>query len=211
MAGIFALLYGLIVGAGKIIDSTQNNIYLTLSKKNAIVGNKLTYWDKKGNEFYVGTDTLCKRKQDIKTGHWILIELDNRRIPTGRILYDFDKENEINNNNQERNIIEEAKERGWRYVRISNISTENNWGLYGYDIERGQKYAVNIINQKNKKLYKCRYIDDNYYFYTEPINHTKIKKYKFLEGSRNEFYISFEQYSIMTRQITNDKNWQPNI
>ena len=201
MAGLFSLIYFALVGSGAIVESAKTENYKIDSKANAIRNGSLTYTDGRGNEYFVETNTLCEKVQDKTTGHWILRELNSRRIPTGRVLYDFDKYKSLHERNELSNMIAKAKERNMRYFFVSFpckkkylSSTEC---LPGYDIEKERRY----ITYKRGDMYYCTYMKEEPTKYKESCNFTIQERYEPSDDEDDTFRISKEQYRLMRKSI----------
>lgn len=201
MAGLFSLIYFALCGAGAAADDIRTESYKSDSKKKALAEGNKTYTDGRGNEYFIETNTLCEKVQDKRTGHWILRELDDKRIPTGKVLYDFDKYAKINERNELSNMIAAAREKGMKYFLYSfdydvkYLSSKEVRS--GYDIEKEKRYIIYKYGDK----YYCSYMENEPYKYKEGCNFTVKECYAVSGNPLDTFDITKDEYKLRRMSI----------
>lgn len=202
MAGFFALLYASLGLGSMMHEDVKKTIYMNEAKEKAIENGNLTYMDGYGNEYFIKTDTLCETISDSKSGHRIIRELNRRRIPTGRVLWDYDAIKNMTSIINFENALEKAKEKGMKYFRwqFPNSGVPGTLKFTGYDIEKQKKY---IVSEFSPNSYCCYYLEDSPRKKWMP-NGVYKTYYQVLTDDENRFLINKE--SFMERSKTVDEN-----
>ena len=196
MAGFFALLYATLGLGSMAHEDIKKTVYMNDAREKAKNSGNLTYMDGRGNEYFTDTGTLCETINEPRTGHRIIRELDKRRIPTGRILWDYDAVKERVAAINFESALEIAKQKGMKYFQW-NFEHDTCCGtiqLTGYDIEQNKKYITFQIGNDYNFFYLS---DEEYTKYC--LNGVYKKYFKIIKNSG--YRLSKEDYYERIRRI----------
>lgn len=195
MAGIFALLYGLIVGAGNIANTAKNDVYMHQSQKNALAKKKDIFYDRQIKPYWTQTGEAV----DIidSNGEYIVIGKKSKKIYKNRNVENKNKKHEVFEK-----AIELAKEKNMKYFQWYFDTDYRKDCITGYEIETGKKYLIINDSIGNIKIYKLFYLNDipnkSYYtnngicYYYFPYSVTECSK-DIVECNGKEIAYGFEK------------------
>ena len=138
-----------------------------------------------------GTAVLHTANGLVRNGHRVVKSMNSKGLPTGRILYDFDREKEEKEKKEFEARIEEAIRTGHNYCKC-NFHTDTMGGYTGYEIDTHKKYVA-------RRDVSGTYF--HYYVVDEPIQRENVA------GALYYYYplvldtirvISYEEFEEMT-------------
>ena len=196
MAGFFALLYATLGLGSMAHEDIKKTVYMNDAREKAKNNGNLTYMDGRGNEYFTDTGTLCETINEPRTGHRIIRELNKNRIPTGRILWDYDAVKERVSTINFESALELAKEKGMKYFQwhFEHDTCCGTRQLTGYDVEQNKKYITFQVGNH----FSCFYLSDEEYKRYCP-NGTYKKYFRIIRDS--VFSLSEENFYERRRRV----------
>ena len=192
MAGIFALLYGLTIGAINIADNVKNDIYSYNAQKDALKEKNDIFYDRQRRPHWAQTGELVDIK--FSDGEYIVVGKRSKKVYRNRSIENKNKKHEVF-----KEAIKLAKERNMKYFQWYFDTDYEKDCVTGYEIETGKKYLMIDYSICGKKKYKLFYLNPNrsYYFnngicyYHYPFSVTEYVKKEPLDGNYDEYEYGF--------------------